>query len=183
VAFFPEANLAHPWAYQLGGLSLPVGEPGAVVINEVLASNASSGSDASGEFDDWLELVNRSDTDATLNGLYISDDPADPLRFALAAVVLGPGERYVIWCDGEEDEGASHAPFKLSANGESITLSDGSSIRDEVAFGPQAPDVSWSRWPDGHGTWRACDPTLETPNACAGQRPGQLWIPLALRRG
>ncbi|RMF08484.1 MAG: hypothetical protein D6762_05575, partial [Candidatus Neomarinimicrobiota bacterium] len=49
-------------------------EDAPVVINEFLARNASVNYDEAGEYDDWLELYNRSAVPVDLSGMYLSDD-------------------------------------------------------------------------------------------------------------
>ena len=63
-----------------GNLNLPAvfvedDSPGAAVyINEILASNDTTNTDESGEYDDWLELYNIGTESENIGGLYITDD-------------------------------------------------------------------------------------------------------------
>jgi hypothetical protein len=133
--------------------SLPPAAPSSLVINEVLAVNHDTNRDGADETDDWVEILNRSAEPAPLAGLFLSDDPAEPLRFALPDVVLSPGERLLIWCDNDLEQGPDHASFQLDGDGEAIGLYEEVDgivrVHDFLRFGPQSADVSIGRSPDG----------------------------------
>jgi hypothetical protein len=142
----------------------------ALVINEFLAMNAAvEPPDAVGEYDDWIELWNAGDTAVSFDGLHISDDEAQPDRWPLPAdVSLEPGGFYLLWADGQPEQGPDHVGFKLSGAGEAIVLSlvttDGAAQVDAVTFESQAPDTSMARHPDGSLDWRAGTPTPGASN-------------------
>ena len=48
---------------------------GQIVINEFSASNFDSHQDNYGEYEDWIELYNTSNSDVDLNGWYLTDKP------------------------------------------------------------------------------------------------------------
>jgi hypothetical protein len=88
-----------------------------------------------------------------LLGLFLSDDPAHPFRWALPDVVLAPGGRLLVWCDDDLGEGPNHAGFQLDRDGESVGLYEDSAgivhVLDFIRFGPQETDRSFGRFPDG----------------------------------
>ena len=132
--------------------TMPI-DPDPVVLNEVLAWNVGGPRDEGGEAADWVELYNRGSSEASLDGLYLSDDLVDPTRWPLPGGTLPPGGRLVIWCDGDVEEGPLHASFKLDRDGDAVglfKLQDGL-VRavDFLRFGRQRPDESWGRFPDG----------------------------------
>jgi hypothetical protein len=153
---------------------LPTPQPFPVVINEVLAQNASINADEGGHFADWVELYNRSAGPASLAGLYLSDDPAEPRRWRLPDLVLPAGGFILIWCDRAAVEGPLHAGFQLDADGEGVGLYEAldrappGSYRaaDFVRFGPQERDISLGRFPDGAPGFRR----LECPTPSAANR-------------
>ncbi|MCB9175829.1 MAG: CotH kinase family protein [Caldilineae bacterium] len=166
-AFFPEANWSHPYGYTVAGVALPQAAPGDLVVNELMAANTATLADEAGEFDDWVELYNRGTRPLDLDGLFLSDDPADPWAFPLPALALGAGERLLIWCDNQPEQGPLHAPFRLDRKGESVSLADTAAIRGLVEHEALDPDVSWARLPDGGASWQACfSPTPGQPNVC-----------------
>lgn len=132
------------------------GAAGPLVINELMADNTQTLADPSGAFDDWVELYNAGSTPVSLLGLSLSDNPNEPSRWLLPDVTIAPGAYLVLWTDGDAHEGPLHGPFRLSRNGETLGLyqRDGSSftLLDRVVFGPQDPDVSFGRSPDGSTT-------------------------------
>jgi hypothetical protein len=154
--FAGEAARLESWVARRGAFlesRIGAGEPSPLVISEVLASNATSGTDEAGESADWVELHNRGAAPIALGSSHLSDDPAEPLKWPFPAVDLPPGGFLVVWCDKDVDEGPLHAEFQLDAGGEAVgiyTIVDGI-VRtvDFVAFGPQESDVSLGRGPDG----------------------------------
>lgn len=93
-----------------------------VRINEVQTSNRSSVLSANGQFCDWIELFNYGSAPQTLTGFYLSDEETDPLKWALPELTLQPGAYQVIACVGD-GAGPDEAPFSLSKNGCTVTLS------------------------------------------------------------
>lgn len=132
-----------------------------VVVNELLASNTRTLKDAQGDYDDWIELHNPTDAVIDVGGMYLTDDADDPTKWQIptgdpSLTRIPAGGYLVIWADGDAGDGGLHAGFRLSATGEGAYLyaADGATLLDGVAFGPQRPDVSYGRLPDGTGDWR-----------------------------
>lgn len=92
-----------------------------IVISEVMASNRSSATDASGHLSDWIELYNAGDQTAVLDGAYLSDDALDPMAWQIQSLSIEPGEYAVIFCAGDAAQ-AGEAPFALARTGSVITL-------------------------------------------------------------
>ncbi|MDO4741087.1 MAG: lamin tail domain-containing protein, partial [Eubacteriales bacterium] len=118
------------------GGSAPVSEISpttAVRVNEIMSSNGSAWSDERGEFGDWIEITNTSATESIDITGWMLADAADSLNaFTFPSHVIGPGEFVLVFCDGtlRNTPGYTyHAPFKLSADGDSLLLFN----RDEVA--------------------------------------------------
>jgi hypothetical protein len=93
-----------------------------------------------------------------LSGWRLSDSTPTPAPFFIpAGYELPAGGRLIVWCDDQSTQNtppsALHAPFKLSASGETITLTapDGTVI-DRLTFATQVPNISQGRTPDGGGT-------------------------------
>ena len=143
-----------------------------VVVNEFLASNSSFGSDEAGEFDDWIELYNRTDHAIDIAGWSVTDDLTKHTKYVIpsgfSARTTIPARGFLlVWCDGQPDQGPLHTGFKLSGSGEQIGLYDASGdALDEMTFGPQTTDVSYGRVPDGGTTWSYF--TTPTPGASNG---------------
>lgn len=122
-------------------------------INEIMPRNRSTIADELGQYDDWIELYNATDKPIRLDGLFLSDDLADPTKWRLPPVTISAGGFVIIWTDGDENAGELHANFSLSANSESVGLFESSNagvqLIDSVEFPLMDMDVSYGRIPDG----------------------------------
>ena len=127
-------------------------------INEFMADNTITIPDSQGQFDDWIEIWNGSNSPIDLNCLYLTDNFDIPYKWAFPDTNIQPGEFLLIWADDDEGDPGLHTNFKLSANGEEIgCIYDSSGFPvfiDSVQFGPQNQDVSSGRYPDGIGQWQ-----------------------------
>ena len=158
--------------YSFSPVHYPFPIPGRFIsllkINEFLASNSTTNSDESGEFDDWIELYNPTDETLDLSNLYLTDNPNNLTKwqFPEASSTIQPGGFLLIWSDEDGSQGPLHANFKLSASGEFIALvdSNGLSIIDSLSFGTQTPDVSFGRVFDGGDIWASMSPTPASSN-------------------
>ncbi|MDW8129301.1 MAG: CotH kinase family protein [Bryobacterales bacterium] len=97
-------------------------EPSDVRLNEIAAVNGGSPRDEAGEADPWVELYNLGPGPVSTEGFYLSDDPANPTKWALPARRLADGEHLLLWLDGEPWEGETHANFRLGPTGGRLYL-------------------------------------------------------------
>ncbi|MDH7599855.1 MAG: CotH kinase family protein [Sedimentisphaerales bacterium] len=166
VAFSPPGAEYHCYRYIYNYAQGPRSE---VVINELMADNASTVADPQGQFDDWIELANISDEPVDISGMYLSDDPARPLKWRIPdGTVLGPAKYLLIWADEDgQDCPGLHANFKLSSSGEAVWLFDsaqnGHRLLDYAPFGSMGWDQSIGRVPDGQGLFELL--TVPTPGS------------------
>lgn len=125
----------------------------ALVINEFMARNASTITDESGAYPDWVELYNAGTEPVSMSGLYLTDDFARPDRWAFPDTTIQPGGFLLIWADDDQEDGPLHTTFQLGGDGEEIGLffQDGGAFAaiDSLRFGPQPVDVSFGRLEDG----------------------------------
>jgi hypothetical protein len=139
-----------------------------LVINEFCADNYNVIQDNAGEYDDWIELYNPSESSIDLGGMYLTDKPENLTKWQFPeGITIGAGEYLLIWCDEDQEQGDLHTNFALSANGEFIglTSSDGVIVIDSISFGPQKTDISCGRFPDASSNWRFfTSPTPGTSN-------------------
>ncbi|HRH66734.1 MAG TPA: CotH kinase family protein [Bacteroidia bacterium] len=138
----------------------------AVVINEVMASNAATAADSTGEFDDWIELYNNSSQPVDISGYYLTDNWYHLDKWAIPANTVIPANDYlIIWADEDSSQGAYHTNFKLSGSGENIYLLDASvALADQVTFGQQVTDYGYARVPNGTGNFVIQTPTFAANN-------------------
>jgi len=147
-----------------------------IVLNEMMAMNQTTIADEWGDYDDWIEIANTGTQAISLSGLTMSDDPGDPTAYAFPADVLNPGDHYIVWADDEPTQGAQHAPFKLSGDGESVYLYDGAHLIDTTTFHDLGNDEAYGRFEDGTGDWTYG--LMPTPGAANLQQvgTGELFI-------
>jgi len=131
---------------------------GKLFINEFLASNQTTIPDEAGDYDDWIELYNAETTSASLAHLYLTDDLTAESKWPFPDTMIPARGYLLVWADDETGEGPLHACFNLgSAVGEQVGLfqSSGSHmlVVDTISFGPQKPDTSYGRVPDGGDGW------------------------------
>lgn len=141
-----------------------------VRINEFIASTNQS--DVDGEPLEWLELHNAGSEAVDLGGYALSDDPLAPFKWPLPAITLQTDAYLRIWTSGRNQyaPGAYHANFRLSLDGETVTLASGADgIIERIAYPPQRIDVSYGRDPEHPEQWLYyADPTPEAPNSSEG---------------
>lgn len=139
-----------------------------LVINEVLAANDEILADELGEFDDYIEIYNKSNTSISLEGYYLTDDIEELNKFALPTETINANGYFLIWADKDEEQGVSHANFKLNADGEELYLVNASGeIVDALSFTNQTNDISYGRTPNGTGDFYSMTPTPLATNTVA----------------
>jgi len=137
-----------------------------VVINEFLADNETSSSDQDGEYDDWIELYNTTESEISLTGYSLSDDGSDLQQWIFPDTSIQANGFLVIWADNDPEQAGLHANFKLSASGETIYLGDAAgNPLNEVVFSPQDADYSMGRYPEGTGDFYQLQPSIGTSNS------------------
>lgn len=137
-----------------------------VVINELMPVNTTVVSDPDGDFDDWIELYNKSSEAQDLSGWFLSDNEKyiSKWQFPPATTIAGKGY-LIIWADDESSQIGLHASFKLSSLGEELVLSDrNGNLIDKVLYPAQTLELSYSRNPDGEGAFKWQIPTFSRTN-------------------
>ncbi|MEA3224948.1 MAG: lamin tail domain-containing protein, partial [Planctomycetota bacterium] len=122
--------------------------PGAVVINELLAHSHAMSSD-------WIELHNTTDAAIDISGWFLSDSEDNLFKYEITGgTIISPGEYLVLYQDlhfGNANDPGSHEPFALSESGERLRLSSArngaqTGYRDVEDFGPSETGVSFGRY-------------------------------------
>jgi spore coat protein H len=147
---------------------LPALRPGVaqpVVINEVLADNRSGLVNGAGLRSPWVEIHNPGATAQNLGGYTLSDDPAQPARWAFPAGTQVPaGGRLLVWLDGASVPGELHAPLQVRPAGQALALfAPGGELLDTIGWRALGPDQSIARRTDGAAIWGL--QTVPTPRA------------------
>ena len=142
-----------------------------VRINEVLPSNKYDVTDEDGDRSDWVELYNSSDSPVDLSAYYLSDDAANPGKWALPSFSLMPNSYVVIFLSGKDrtDGAELHTSFKLSSTDDGLFLSNFNGMRQDAIIVPEelSPNVSVGRGEDGSLLYYA-RPTPGEKNSSVG---------------
>lgn len=148
-------------------VTYPTITPGNLVVNEIMASNATTVTDPSGDYEDWIELYNNTATTLSLDNLYATDDSTNLLKWQFpTGTTIAPYSYLIVWADNELTEPGLHANFKFSASGESCILSyDNGVIVDSVTYGAQTTDMGYARVPNGTGNFVIQSPTYNANNS------------------
>ncbi len=145
---------------------------GQVKINEFLADNQGDVKNEYNTYEDWIELYNTTSVPLELSGLFLTDNFASPVKFAIPQnTIIQPNGYLIIWADENPSTSSYiHANFKLAAAGEQLMLSNGlGTVLDSISFGLQQTDKSMARCPDGSGSFTiATFPTFKTTNCAIG---------------
>ncbi|MFQ5447966.1 MAG: lamin tail domain-containing protein [Saprospiraceae bacterium] len=146
-----------------------LGAAGNVVINEIMAANQTTVADQDGQFDDWAEFYNNTNTTMNLSGWYLSDDPLVPDKWAFPnGTFIDAGSYLTVWVDDDGMQAGLHTSFNLDATGEQLLLLNPNlEIIDQVVFSSQVPDISLGRCPNGTGAFTSISPTFGDDNNSA----------------
>ncbi|MCC6233451.1 MAG: lamin tail domain-containing protein, partial [Verrucomicrobiales bacterium] len=136
-----------------------------VRLAEVLADGVGLGTNLLAP--DWVEIENYGDTEVDLSGMGLSDSVAVPHRFAFpASTRLAAGARLVVPSTLSVGEVGMALGFGLDRSGGLVRLvesvADGGEELDVVRYGPQLPQRTLGRAPDGE--WVLSEPTPGRPN-------------------
>jgi len=160
----------------------PAAAPGGfVLINEVLANNASL-EEPDGSKPDWIEIYNPAVTNVDLGDMSLTDDTMAPRRWVFpAGTIVNAGGYLKVRCDADLPASTTNTGFGLKANGGSVylfdSLANGGLLLSSVSYGLQAADFSIGRVPDGSTNWVLTTPTLGGLNLAASLGdPTQLRI-------
>lgn len=156
-----------------------------VQLNELVASNTQATPDIVDfeDYPDWLELKNTGAATASLQNYYLSDDPADPFKWAFPATASIPANGHLlVIADGNDAiPGQSfprgywpwrnftteryHTNFSLASTGETLVLSKADGVSNVTLVraavpAPVAPDTAavWKYKDNGSNQstqWRA----------------------------
>ena len=109
-------------------VACPVSWSQDLYITEFMAVRSVAVVDDDGDDNDFIEIFNNGASTEPLRGYFLSDDCANPLKWAFPdGVEIDPGEFLVVWAT-EKDRTNPNAPlhtnFRLNGDGECVLLSD-----------------------------------------------------------
>lgn len=143
-----------------------------LVINEVCASNKACWSDADGREPDWIEIYNAGKTAVDLSGYGLADGSKNLFQYTFPEGTVLPADGYLLICcdDGltTVDPSEHHAPFKISAAGETIYLTHPAcGTLDMLAVPAAQTDVTYGRYENAPGGLSSLTPTPGAANSTA----------------
>ncbi len=137
-----------------------------IVINELMADNTNVQPDQDNEYDDWIELYNNSTASIDLTNYFLSDNINNTQKWQFPdGTAIAANSFLIIWADKDTLQQGLHSNFKLSANGETLLLSNANAtIIDSITFANQQSNVSFGRLLNGIGNFTFLAPTFNAVN-------------------
>ena len=91
-----------------------------VYINEIMASNYSSLKNNYGEYTDYIEIYNSTNTKIDLSGYYLSDGEFKTDKWQFKEAYIEANDYLIVYADGMDEcvDNICHTNFKLSSKGE-----------------------------------------------------------------
>ncbi len=148
-----------PFRVTLAFLALLLPASAALRISEFQAKNLATLDDEQLSSSDWIEIHNDGDSEANLEGYFLTDDPADLMRWTFPKLSVNAGEQIVVFASNKNQHTPqtlftkanpikpTHTNFKLSSSGDYLALvnPDGMTIEHEYAPGypRQVAEVSY----------------------------------------
>ena len=133
-------------------------ESGALILNEVCPSPKTSIPDEDNEIEDWVELRNTTAQSISLRGFFLSDNERKPMKWRFPEeAAVPPNGYYLVFCSGKDklqENGIPHTNFRISAERETIMLSDSyGRLVDRVSIENVPKDYSVGRNSTGAWEW------------------------------
>lgn len=165
-----------PGAADPGGIP----DPGAVVVNELLAHTDASA------VGDWIELYNTTVADIPIGGWYLSDNPSNPRLYRIPSNTILGAHGFAVFDTsnhfGRAELGTN--AFSFSEYGESAVVSSGlttngvpTGYRDTRTFGASEREVTFGRYVRSDGKEVFVAQKAATKGAFnAGPRVGPLLV-------
>lgn len=98
---------------------------GPLVISELMAAKNESLADGDGDFEDWIEIQNRSDQNVSLAGWALCNKIEERHPWFFPEKELKAGECVIVFASGKDRKGDElHCDFKLDKQGEYLALTD-----------------------------------------------------------
>lgn len=137
-----------------------------VVINEFMAKNNNTIQDEDGDFSDWIELYNTSNSTINLHNYSLSDDINNPAKWVFPEVYILPHSYKLIFASDKNrlDTAELHTSFKISTSGENLFLTNNLGVLiDQTNSVNLSDDEAFCRVPDGSANWIVT--SAASPNA------------------
>jgi|GEM_PF-400237 len=157
--YFDNHQIFPMFASDIDTSSAPSSAAG-LVLNELGANNVAAIADEHGDYDDWIEVFNTTNSSISLGNVYLTNDAGNWTKYHIPT---GTSEstsamgHTLIWADNEPAEGDLHTNFELDAAGGWVGLAylDGCDVMviDSVTYPALEADDSYGRWGDNGDSW------------------------------
>ena len=134
-----------------------IANTGTVIINEFMASNASTLTDCDKEYCDWIELYNTTDKTINLEGWGLTDDVKNPYKWVFPNTNIGANQYVLVYASGKGNSRSFygfpnqiHTNFKLnSLEGYLALTDDNGTTQTELypSYPQQYSNVSYGQMP------------------------------------
>ena len=125
---------------------------GQIVINEIMSDNETAISDEDGEYSDWIELYNTSNSSVNLLNYGLSDNSDELSKWVFPDITISSHSFLLVFASGKDrlNTDELHTNFKISSSGESLFLSNAmGQLIDQTQSIELSSDQSYGRLPDG----------------------------------
>ena len=117
-------------------------------ISEILVNNTYTHLDDDSEYSDYIEIYNGYKYEINLAGYHLSDSEFETDKWTFPDLIIKPDEYLIVYASGKDkcdlDNKICHTNFKLSSNGEVITLTDKSNnIINKFTYYETSNDISY----------------------------------------
>jgi hypothetical protein len=96
-----------------------------LLLNEIMSNNSSILQDEDGDYTDWIEIYNPSDSVINLEGFSLTDDIANEKKWIFPSIEIYPNNFLVVFASAKNKFNTElHTNFKLNQDGEELYLYD-----------------------------------------------------------
>ncbi len=154
---------------------------GALIINEICPDPLTGYRDEEGMLCDWIELYNTTGSTVSLANYALSNNEGKPLKWRFPeGACVAPYGYYIVYCSGKDIDngpaGVPHTNFKISAEHDTIVLSDGRGrLVDRVTIDNIPEDASYARNEDGTFSVHV-KTTPQLPNTASGENQMDIYL-------
>jgi hypothetical protein len=138
-------------------------------INEVMSRNTSSIQDNEGNYSDWIELHNPTNTVWNTADYFLTDNYEYLNKWPLPELSILPGNFRLFWANELEDLNRNNCNFSLAASGETLWLvkkeDDAYLVTQQIIIPALEANESYGPITDGGDNWIVFGPGANTPNA------------------
>ena len=101
---------------------------GKLYISEIMPSNSYTIKDDDNEYSDYIEIYNGYNKKINLMDFMLSDNEYKTSKWSFPDITINPYEYIIVFASGKNkcdfDKKICHTNFKLSSDGETVTLTD-----------------------------------------------------------